>query len=78
MRSPEEIEKKYEQLNEILGEHLSSFEIVKKLNKIEEDKIAENGEEAKELALKLMGMSAHTISLDAQRYILEWVMGQHD
>jgi len=68
MKSLKEIETKYDEINKMMSEAMPTEKSNKELASLK-------GLEALE---KMAQTSSHAISLDAQRYILEWVMGQHD
>ena len=73
MRTQKEIEEKYEELNQRMADLLPNEKDIQNLR----EKISGNKELSGETLLKLMVVPTYTISTDAQRYILEWVMGQH-
>jgi len=68
MKTQKEIEEKYEELNKRMSDVSPTEESNKELASLK-------GLEAFE---KMAKTSTNAISIDAQRYILEWVMGHHD
>jgi len=68
MKTQEEIEKKYEELNKRMSNNMPTESSIKELASLK-------GFPALE---KMAKISTNGISIDAQRYILEWVMGHHD
>ena len=73
MRTQEEVEKKYEELNKRMADLVPNAKDVQNLR----EKLSGNKELSDETFIKIMTLPTDTISTDAQRYILEWVMGQH-
>ena len=73
MRTPEEIKKKYEELNQRMADLIPDEKDLQNLR----EKLSGNKELSGEILIKIMSLPTNTISTDAQRYILEWVMGQH-
>ena len=68
MKTQKEIEEKYEELNKRMSDNMPTEESNKELASLKGFH-----------ALEKMGKtSTDAISIDAQRYILEWVMGNHD
>lgn len=75
MKTQKEIEEKYEILNKRMTDLMPSAQDVQELR----DYICgEKTISGNELMAKIMARSSDSISTDAQRYILEWVLGQHD
>jgi len=68
MKTQEEIEKKYEELNKRMSDNMPTEESNKELASLKDLDAFE----------KITQRSVDGISIDAQRYILEWVMGHHD
>lgn len=68
MKTQKEIEEKYEELNKRMSDALPTKESNKELASLK-------GLDALE---KMAKTSTDAISIDAQRYVLEWVMGHHD
>jgi len=68
MKTQKEIEEKYEELNKRMSANMPTEESNKEIASLK-------GFEALE---KMAKKSADGISIDAQRYILEWVLGNHD
>lgn len=68
IKTQEEIEKKYKELNQRMADNMPTEESNKELQLLK-------GFDALE---KMAKRSTDSISIDAQRYILEWVMGHHD
>jgi len=68
MRTQKEIEEKYEELNKRMSANMPTAESNQEIAAME-------GFEALE---KMAKRSADGISIDAQRYILEWVLGNDD
>jgi len=68
MKTQQEIEKKYDELNQRMSDNMPTKESNKEFTSLK-------GFDALE---KMAKTSTDTISIDAQRYILEWVMGHHD
>ncbi len=68
MKTQEEIEKKYEELNQWMRDNVPTEKSNNELKSLK-------GLDALE---KMAERSSHEISIDGQRYILEWVLGQHD
>jgi len=68
MKTQKEIEEKYEELNKRMSANMPTKETNNEL-------VALKGFEALE---KMAKRSADGISIDAQRYILEWVLGNND
>ncbi len=66
MKTQKEIEEKYEELNQRMADNMPTEESIKELKSLK-------GLDALE---KMFKRSSDTISIDAQRYILEWVLGQ--
>ncbi len=73
MRTQKEIEKKYEELNQRMSDLIPDEKDLQNLR----EKLSGNKELSGETLIKIMALPIHTVSTDAQRYILEWVMGQH-
>lgn len=74
IKTQKEIEKKYEELNQRMSEISPTVTDIAELANIVKNK--SKGTDL-EMLTKVMEKSSNTISIDAQRYILEWVMGQH-
>ncbi len=76
MKTPEEIEKKYGELNQRMRDCFSNEDDIRKLRDdietIRDNKISIDKQMA--ILLKVMSKPVDTISLDAQRFILEWVL----
>jgi len=68
MKTQKEIEEKYEELNKRMAAAMPTEESNKELASL-------RGLDAFE---KVAKTSVDGVSIDAQRYILEWVMGHHD
>jgi len=68
MKTQEEIEEKYEELNKRMSANMPTESSNKELAALE-------GFEALE---KMAKRSAESISIDGQRYILEWVLYNND
>jgi len=68
MKTQKEIEEKYEELNKRMSDNLPTESSNKELASIKDLDVFE----------KMAKRSVDGISIDAQRYILEWVMGHHD
>jgi len=68
MKTQKEIEEKYEELNKRMSDNMPTAESNKDLGSLKEIDAFE----------KMAKRSIDGISIDAQRYILEWVMGHHD
>lgn len=68
MKTQEEIEKKYEELNKWMRDNVPTEISNNELKSLK-------GLDALE---KMAEQSSHGISIDGQRYILEWVLGQRD
>lgn len=68
IKTQEEIEEKYKELNQRMADNMPTEESNKELQLLK-------GFDALE---KMAKRSTDSISIDAQRYILEWVMGHHD
>jgi len=68
MKTQKEIEEKYEELNKRMSANMPTESSNKEL-------AALKGFEALE---KMAKRSTDAISIDAQRYILEWVLGNND
>lgn len=75
MKTQKEIEKKYEELNQRMAEIMPNAQDVQELR---DDMYVGKTMPTDELMAKIMTRSSNSISTDAQRYILEWVMGYHD
>lgn len=73
MRTQKEIEEKYEELNQRMADLIPNEKDLQNLR----EKLSGNKELSGETLIKIMALPIHTVSTDAQRYILEWVMGQH-
>jgi len=80
MKTQKEIEKKYEELNQRMRDYSPNEDDIDKLRDdmetIRDNKISIDKQIA--ILLKVMNHPVDTVSTDAQRYILEWVLGQHD
>lgn len=80
IKTQEEIEKKHEELNQRMRDYLPNEDDIRKLkddvNIIRDNKISIDKQ--MEILLKVMIHPVDTISTDAQRYTLEWVLGHHD
>lgn len=75
MKTQEEIEKKYDELNKKMTDLLPKEHDIQQVK----DYMSGKGTLSSEMLMeKFMKRSSDTISIDAQRYILEWVMGHHD
>jgi len=68
MKTQEEIEEKYEELNKRMSDNMPTAKSTKELTSLKNLDVFE----------KIAKRSVDSISIDAQRYILEWVMGHHD
>lgn len=68
MKTQKEIKKKYEELNKRMRDAMPNEESNKELGYLK-------GFDALE---KMAQTSCNAISIDAQRYILEWVLENHD
>ncbi len=68
MKTQEEIEKKYEELNKWMRDNTPTEKSNNELKSLK-------GLDTLE---KMVEQSSLGISIDGQRYILEWVLGQHD
>ena len=68
MKTQKEIEEKYEELNKRMADNMPTEESNKELTYLK-------GIDALE---KTTQRSLDSISIDAQRYVLEWVMGHHE
>jgi len=68
MKTLEEIEEKYEELNKRMSDNLPTEKSIKELASLKDLDVFE----------KITQRSVDSISIDAQRYILEWIMGHHD
>lgn len=66
MKTQQEIEEKYEELNKQMSNALPTEESNKELASLK-------GPDALE---KMVKISSNAISIDAQRFILEWVLGR--
>lgn len=73
IKTIEEIEKRYEGLNQRMKDNLPTDEDISKLRKITEGEGS-----AIDVIATMQLKTADSISIDAQRYALEWVMGHHD
>lgn len=68
IKTQKEIEEKYEQLNKRMADNMPTEKSNKELAYLKDFDALE----------KTTQRSLDSISIDAQRYILEWVMGHHD
>lgn len=76
MKTLEEVEKKYEELNQRMRKQLPNDNDIKDLQNYMNKTIPDDQRTA--IMLKIMSKPVDTISIDAQRYALEWVMGHYD
>ena len=72
MKNLKEIEKKYEELNQRMKDNLPTEEDISKLRKITEGKGS-----VVDVIATMQLKTVNSISIDAQRYALEWVMEHH-
>lgn len=80
IKTPEEIEKKYVELNQHMDDQIPREKDIRKLRdylKAIKDKTISD-DERMAILVKVLSQPTETISLDAQRYALEWVMCQHN
>lgn len=68
IKTQKEIEEKYKELNKRMNDNMPTKESNKELVYLKDLDALE----------KTTQISLDSISIDAQRYILEWVMGHHD
>ena len=68
MKTQEEIEKKYEELNQMMKDNMPTEESVQELESLQ----------GLDVLKKIAQKSSTAISIDAQRFILEWVLKDHD
>lgn len=80
MKTPEEIKKKYEELNQSMRDHIPNENDIKKLRDdmlaLKDTTLSDDVRTA--ILLKIYSKPIETVSIDAQRYLLEWIMEQHD
>ncbi len=75
MKTPKEIEEKYEELNQRMSSMMPDEKSIRELR----DCLASDDPKARlDMFAKTMMLSSDTVSTDAQRYILEWVLGHHE
>ena len=74
IKTPEEIQKKYEELNRLMGDRTDTRILLDEMAEITDGK----KEMSDSMMLKMLLVSSNNVSTDAQRYLLEWVMCQHD
>lgn len=75
MKTEEQIREKLKELDKMM------YDAIPNENDIQEIRDFRNGElnlQTPELLLKILSRSTHTFSIDAQRYIIEWILEQHD
>lgn len=72
MKTQKEIEKKRWELDKMMGDNMPTEETIKKLREFTEGK--KLPDEQLEMMLIVMGRSTNSISIDAQRFILDWVL----
>lgn len=68
MKTQKEIEKKYEELNQMMKDNMPTEESVQELESLQ----------GLDVLKKIAEKSSTAISIDAQRFILEWVLEDHD
>ena len=73
MKTQIEIEKKYAELNQRMKDNFPTEDEIKKIRSVFEG----NGS-LLELITTMQTKSVDSLSVDAQRFILEWVLGHHD
>ncbi len=80
MKTQEEIEKKYEELNQRIQDQMPNEDDITQLRDdietIRDNKISIDKQ--MEIILNVLSKPVGATSIDAQRYILEWVLGHHD
>ena len=80
MKTQKEIEKKYEELNQQMREQMPNEEDITQLRDdvetIRDNKISIDKQ--MDIMLRVMSKPVGTMSIDAQRYAIEWVLGHHD
>lgn len=68
MKTQEEIEKKYKEINQMMKDNMPTEESVQELESLQ----------GLDVLKKIAQKSSTAISIDAQRFILEWVLEDHD
>lgn len=72
MKTQKEIEEKYEKLNKMMSDNLPTMETIQKMQDMR------NSGKRDLVIVQEMIRSSETYHIDGMRYILEWVMGNHD
>ena len=75
IKSKIEIEEKYEELNQRMQKNIPKEKDIQELINYGEDKTKKDGVE---ILVKMLSRSTDSISIDAQRYAIEWVMKHHE